>query len=50
MTRPYATRLILALFVAGLVLSEGIEASGQMGPGMMEWGTEQMEEASQMMS
>lgn len=35
MTRLYATGLIMALFVGGLVLSEGSPVSAQMGPGMM---------------
>lgn len=35
MTRLYATGLIMALFVGGLLLSEGSQVSAQMGPGMM---------------
>ena len=38
MTKRFVTGLMLALFVAGLVLSERSALSGQMGPGMMGGG------------
>ena len=38
MTKRFVTGLMLALFVAGLVLSESSAVSGQMGPGMMGGG------------
>lgn len=35
MTKRYLTGLMLALFIGGLVLSDGAQVAAQMGPGMM---------------